>query len=298
MKFYINIEYENNIYTLFLIGYTSDGGFFIKDLINNGKSFLIGIESIPYMIMRKAGSFALPLDKIEFWESNNSPKLTYHKDGTLHVSGGGVFSGKYKFFPNTKGASTKNMSLEENNNDGGPIIGFYIPKVNDLPIKKKEENSILVRKKDQIIDWRYEKLDSEKYGIELEIFYISKAKTNNLKKGDNIPFPYRGIGTVPLKYIPTPKKSPGSLGIVTRKFKKYKDNSNYIFTLNGGASPISKDGTFKNITIFYPHDEESKKFYEDQKIRNLDYRGINKIKVKIDLFFEKIKDSFNFLGQN
>jgi len=40
MKSYrVNLKINNEFISLFTIGYTSDGGFFVKDLINDNKKF-------------------------------------------------------------------------------------------------------------------------------------------------------------------------------------------------------------------------------------------------------------------
>jgi len=284
MKFHINIEYQDRFFTLFLLGYTSDGGFFVKDLINDGGEFIVMRSRIPQEVMRRFGTHKISMDKVYFWTCKQSPKMTHHVNGNVHVSGDGIISGFYKFFSGTKGVFSKGMDLNKRDNDGGP---FFIFNTQNLPSTVcKVKNSISISKKDQLIDQYYKPRSEEDYSFVLEFFYLPKSeiKNINLARG-TVPFKHINYGVINLKYIPAPKQSPGFIAVFARVVAKGNPDNSFSFSLNGGTSKLLPSGEHEQISIIYPHDKEMTK---GSKIKNIDFRGLNKLKVEIDFWLDKI----------
>lgn len=287
MKYNINLEYKNKFYTIFLIGYTSEGGFFVKDLINDSKNFLIIKMLIPGSKSRKVGTHMIPMEKGEYWRTSKSPKLTHHLDGLTQISGEGIVSGFYKFFSGHKGVSTQSMDLYKRNNDGGPVLGFHLKNL-PLEVKSKIKNTIQISRGEQIIDFHEKPKDEEDYCFSLEFFYLPKDIPNeylNLSKG-TIKFQHPNYGIVPLKYIPAPKHAPGVIGIFTTIMSKGESDKQFSFSLNGGAGISLVNGEFEHISIVYPFNSE---MTGDKKIKDLDFVGFNKVKVVLDDVLHKVK---------
>jgi len=284
MKFHINIEYQDKFFTLFLLGYTSDGGFFVKDLINDGGEFVVMKSRIPQEAMRQFGIHKISIDKCNFWTCKHSPKMTHHVNGNVHVSGDEIISGFYKFFSGPKGIFSKGMDLNKRDNDGGP---FFIFNTQNLPDTKcKVKNSIFIGKNDQLIDQYYKPKNEKDYSFVLEFFYLPKSEIQkiNLARGI-IPFRHINYGIVDLKYIPAPEQSPGFIAVFTRVVAKENPDNSFSFSLNGGTSKLLPNGEHEQISIIYPHNKEMTK---GLTIKNLDFRGLNKLKVKIDFLLNKI----------
>ena len=290
MKLYINLEHKSKIYRLFLLGYTSDGGFFVKDLINDGKEFLVMKALISNRIMQQFGEYSIDMKKCKFWSCVNSPKLTHHIDGTVHISGTGIMSGFYNFSSGTKGASTKSMDLRKRDNDGGPVFILYVADLPDIENNKKSAKSVLIRKRDQIIDPYFRSKKEDDKAFALEFFYLPKHTIQGLDLSTGtIDFIHPNYGTVPLKYIPAPDHAPGIIGVFTRVTGKNGDRRLFSFSLNGGTTKMLENGNYEQLIIAYPHDKE---MTEGKRIDNLDFAGANKFKVEIDFIFYRIKTIF------
>lgn len=289
MKYYINLEYKKTYYKLFILGYTSDGGFFVKDLINDGGEYLIIKMLIPPPKIRKFGEYKIRMEKCQHWITVNSPKITHHINGITHISGQGIMSGFYKFFSGHKGVVSQSMDLEERNNDGGPIFIFH---VKNLPLtKEKNKDNIYIKLTDQIIDFYRKPTCENDYSFALEFFYLPKAaitKYLNVATG-MITFSHPNYGIVPLKYIPPPHNAPGALCIFTRVMSKGDGGNQFAFSLNGGAGTILNKGDFEHLSIVYPYKDD---LVSRKNIKNLDFKGINKIKVYIDQILYNIKNAF------
>lgn len=284
MKFYINIEYQDKFFTLFLLGYTSDGGFFVKDLINDGGEFIVMKSKISQGAMMKFGTHKISMDKIDFWRCKHSPKMTHHINGNVHVSGEGIISGFYKFFSGPKGVFSKGMDLNKRDNDGGPLFIFSTQNLPDTECEVK--NGIFINKSDQLIDQYYKPENEEDYSFVLEFFYLPKSEIQNINLArGNVPFRHINYGIVDLKYIPAPEQSPGFIAVFTRIVTKENPANSFSFSLNGGTSKLLPSGEHEQIGIIYPYNEEMVK---DFKVKNLDFRGLNKLKVGIDSRLSKI----------
>lgn len=283
MKHHINIEYKKISFKLFLLGYSSDGGFFVKDLINDGNKYMVTKMLIPSAHTRKFGKFTVPMKKCENWIVKKSPKLTHHIDGTVHVSGEGIMSGSYKFFRGYKGVCTQSMDLKKRNNDGGPIFIFHTKNL----VESKTKGGITIRQRDQIIDYYNKPKNEDDCSFTLEFFYFSKEmvmKNLDLSTG-TFPFKHINYGIVPLKFIPAPDNSPGVIGILTIISTKFGSDGNFSFSINGGATATLKNGEEEHICIIYPHNE---KMADKKTLKTLDFVNVNKIKVFIDSLFYRL----------
>lgn len=291
MKSYrINLKVDNKYISLFTIGYTSDGGFFVKDLINDNKKFVISKIFIPQNIMSNFGNHYIPLKDSETYSSVNSPKITHHIDGNCHVSGIGIVSGFYKFFNKPKGVFSRGINLENNINDGGPIFGFGINNIEEIKkTNRVYKNGIDIDGKGIIIDPYFSDTSSNNYSFILEFFYFLKRKNINLSN-DSEYFSFRHInyGIVPLRLLPCPEQCPGYIGLFVRRVAENLSSSEkaFNFSFGGGGGTLNKKGEFEEIIVSYPFDEE---FYKDQKVYSLDFSYIHKIRNFIDNSLFRIK---------
>lgn len=295
MKSYrINLKVDNKYIPLFTIGYTSDGGFFVKDLINDSKKFVISKFFISQDIMGNFGNHHIPLENSETYSSVNSPKITHHVDGNCHVSGAGIVSGFYKFFNKPKGVFSKGINLENNVNDGGPIFIFGISNIEEIrKISREYKNGIDIDERGIIIDPYFSDTSSNNYSFILEFFYFLKRDNNNLSNNSEY-FSFRHInyGIVPLRLLPCPEQCPGYIGLFVRRVAENlsHDEKSFNFSFGGGVGTFNESGEFEEIAISYPFDED---FYKDQKVCSLDFSYIHKIRNFIDSSLFSIKNIFN-----
>ncbi len=282
MKFDICIKSKEKIYKIFKLGYTSEGGFFVKDLINDAKEYLIIKMIIPPENVRKSRFYAVPMKDCKYWLVSKSPKVTHHVDGIVNISGTDIMSGFYKYFKGHKGIFSQSMDLKKRNNDGGPIFIFHTK--NLISPLNKIKSSIIINDFEQIVDFYNKPRNNNDYSYNLEFFYLPKESIRmlNLSTG-TIPFNHPNYGIIPLKYIPCPSISPGIIGIFTRISSKgnKKEDETLSFSLNGGAGATLKNGGFEHISIIYPFIEN---MVDKQKIKRLDFNWWNKFKVQLDLF--------------
>lgn len=295
MKSYrVNLKINNEFISLFTIGYTSDGGFFVKDLINDNKKFVISRFFIPRNIMSNFGNHYIPLENSEIYSSVNSPKITHHVDGNCHVSGAGIVSGFYKFFNKPKGIASKGINLENNVNDGGPIFIFGISNIEEIQkMCRTYKDGIDIDEKGIIIDPYFSNTNSNNYSFILEFFYFLKRENNNLSNNSGY-FSFRHInyGIVPLRLLPCPEQCPGYIGLFIRRISESlsSNEKSFNFSFGGGVGTLNENGKFEQIAISYPFDED---FYKDQKVSSLDFGYIHKIINFIDNSLFSLKNIFN-----
>lgn len=290
----INLKINNEYISLFTIGYTSDGGFFVKDLINDNKKFAISKIPISRNIMSKFGNHHILIEKCKIYSSVNSPKITHHVDGNCHVSGIGIVSGFYKFFNKPKGVFSNGINLENNINDGGPIFIFGISNIEEIKkTSRAYKRGIDISEKGIIIDPYFSDKSSNNYSFILEFFYFLKKENSNLSN-DSEYFSFRHInyGIVPLRLLPCPEQCPGYIGLFVRRVAGNLSSSekSFNFSFGGGVGTLNKNGEFEEITVSYPFDEE---FYKDQKVSGLDFGYIHKIRNFIDDGLFAVKNIFN-----
>ena len=153
-KIQLNLEYNNNFYTLFTIGYTADGGFFVKDLIGGKEEYLLYTAKIPEKVFQKIGITYIPKKEMDlkYWITKKSPKITHHINGNAHISGFGITSGFYKFFNGAKGIFIESMDLVKRNYDGGPIFIFVARDLSTISPSKTRKGIDIIQK-DQIINY-------------------------------------------------------------------------------------------------------------------------------------------------
>lgn len=293
MKFYINVEYKKCFYRVFTLGYTSDGGFFVNDVLskNGDKQYAITKMLIPGAMSRNFGVHRIPMDKCENWVARNCPKLTHHADGVVQVSGTGITSGFYKFFKGHKGVSTKAMNLRKRNNDGGPILIFHLKRASDL--HKKNKKGVMINRADQIIDPYLRPSNEEYYSFSLELYYLPKEVITRSLNIANGTFSYRhpNYGIVPLKYVPAPKHSPGVIGIFTRISTREEAKGDFLFSINGGASIVqNENGEEEHISIVYPHNVGMRS--KTRPSNRLDFEGMNWLIAQLDFLLHRLKSFF------
>ncbi len=285
-KYKISIEYGDNYYPIFLLGYTAEGGFFIQDIINDGKNFMILVHTIDPIQMAKFGKIYVSKKNCEFWYSKKSPKLTHHADGNVQISGNGITSGFYKFFKGKgpKGVLLKGVDLNKRNNDGGPILTFYLKNFSEIVPYKSE--GIVIKKSEQIIDFFNKPKNEEDKAFSVEIFYFSKEFIKkNLGMDGNFSCRHPNYGVVPFKHIPSTEKSPGGIGIFTSVSSR-DEPGKFTFSMTGGVGELQKHGKLYQICMIYPHPDSGDGF--EQKAKNLDYNLPKKLKMKLDGMFFKL----------
>src|SRR3989338_5246526 len=285
MKFSIYLKHNFRYTELFKLGHTSDGGFFVQDLLSGGGKYLINKMSVPSQRKRGFGASNVAMKKGKYWTATKSPKLTHHIDGLVQVSGEGIPSGFYNFFSGHKGISTQSMNLTKRNNDGGPIFTFFTRNLPETGYEVK--HSIVIDKYEQVIDPYKSPKSNEDCAFSIEFYYFPKEILNNVNlENGTISFRHPSYGIVPLKYVPAPGHAPGLICMMTLVFTKGNDNGQFSFSLGGGASADLKNGEFEHLFIIYPHVDE---MVGNQKIRNLDFKGWNKLKAQVDYMMSEIK---------
>lgn len=273
----INLEYRGKLYTLFTLGYTSDGGFFVKDMIGGDGEYLIYKMIVPLKAAQKFGNNYIPFSesKLEHWITSNSPKVTHHVDGNGHISGFGITSGFDEDF-RPKGISSQSVKLGIMNNDGGPIFQFVVRDLSKIASNDCIKG-ILITERNQIVNFYEAPKDQDGCCFLLEFFYFPKDTIRNLKVDEatgSFSFPHPGFGIVPLKYIPSPDHVPGIIGVFTQKFSREVGKgcisfpSEYVFALNGAPGKVI-NGKFEQISIIYPYSDNG--FFPREEAGDIDY---------------------------
>lgn len=257
-KIYVSLNLGSHSKQIFMMSYTADGGFFIKDLVRiNAKNKKCLVSKFATDINNHGIRTVTPSYKAF---TSGEAKLTHHFDGNAQVSGQGVLSG-YKEDGSHKGAGIKSFPLTTNN-DGGPVFSF---------LNWGCEHSCRDSKKDDIVltpDPRYihsSHIGKNLNGYCLKGFYILKKCII-----PHDPIPPKVIyhspieGDVELTIIPSPEKVPGVIGLLATWVNHgFKDE--FGFTLQGAPGQIYNDHFCDCLSIIYPFQQAETKY------ENLDY---------------------------
>jgi hypothetical protein len=273
---HINLEHKGKHYPLFALGYTKEGGFFIKDMIGDGGEYLIYKMTVPVRAAKKFGENWIPFSEgqTEHWITNKFPKITHHVDGNGHVSGYGITSGFDESSP--KGIFSQSVNLEKMNNDGGPIFQFIVRNIYKISSSDCIKG-VLIAKRDQMVNFYDPPKDENDCCYLLEFFYILKKDIEDLKVNKDtgcFSFCHPGFGIIPLKYIPSLNNAPGIIGVFTHKISRNPGigceafPNEYIFGLNGAPGKVI-NGKFEQISIVYPYLDNG--FFLREDAGDIDY---------------------------
>lgn len=227
-KHYVSLKMGKHLKQLFYISYTSDGGFFIQDLLRlkfDDKKCLVNKVS-------RVGTNEGPI--IYSAQTSGDVKLTHHFDGCAHISGEGVLS-RYENGVHI-GASIKSFPLYLTN-DGGPVFSFlFWGSKNHFRDSKGE---------DIILQFEKEVGAHEGQGYAVYGYYILKENRfpNNLVK------------------IQSPENVPGNIGLhIELLGVGFEDKTG--FTLSGGPGFLYNHNCNDMLVVKYPF-QDIGSFYED-----------------------------------
>lgn len=253
---HINLEIDGEIVTLFAAGFTRDGGFFVCDLLHDGKKFLVSKYEVDMTAKVGTPSY-VPLAEMKMWFTSRHPKITHHVDGTAHVSGSGIISGFYKYSGAHKGVSIASIDLKTGVHDGGPVLVFGVNNV-DLALRAERKDGIVVSKADQIVDWHWKPEPGGQVSYIVELFYFKNSEWDPAKvQNGKVTFHHPDYGRVPMRLIPCPKHFPGQIGIFARKAGWNTGMEHFDFSISGGPGLIQPNGKSEQMSIVYPLPEDA-----------------------------------------
>lgn len=293
-KYYLAIEENNEIYNLFIIGYTKDGGYFIKFLTTEDDYYLVHKLQIPKDFLRKVGEYTIEVNQETSWFASKNPKLTHHVDGNVQVSEYGIVSGFYKLTGKPKGVYNKSMSLICRDNDGGPclsVTAWGLPKL--VTIRGRQKKSRVITEQNFFtLNQPFKNLaprENEDYSYCIEGYYLPKTALNFLDVSRGVIWFHHPIyHIVPLTYIPSPEHNPGFLAFSCTKFilgEGFKEHD-FGFSFGGGVGKFEENKDYvDDIRIFYPGDKSVKNYKVNKSI---DLTWFKRIKFYFDDWLSKI----------
>ena len=247
---YVSLKIGEYSKQIFLIQYTKEGGFFIKDLIRIGK------EDKNCLIFKAAtdvlnhGKRTAAFKYSAF--TSGEAKLTHHYDGRAHISGDGVESG-YHDNGEPKGAALKSFPLNLNN-DGGPVFSFLTWGC-EFACRDAQERDFLLIPKDEYIHTADQHEDLNAYVV--KGFYLLKEWFNPEDLIlETVIYESPVEGSVELRIIPSPQNTPGVLGLLATKANHgFKDK--FGFTLSGAPGSIYDKKYCDALCMVYPYQDTS-----------------------------------------
>ena len=289
MKLYIGIKLGTKNFYPLLVGYTADGGFWLKDLfIKQGTAYITKMR-----IPRNSPTdktMTIPVNKKAEWITYLNPKLTHHADGTAHISGTGIISGFYKLRRKAKGVHVESMNLFRNDNDGGPIFIFSCWGLDDFGSTSANDNQNIIFEQQEIRTYPLGPEGRSDYVI--EGFYVSKALERMIDPVTRIFLKSHPLfGELPLKILPAPDNAPGYIGLACfHGFTQSQHDSG--FSLTGGPGRTDNTGHFENIAIIKPATEKYIK-KGSVKVLDLNLLKIRSVIFKIDRYFASRVETLN-----
>jgi len=259
-KTYISLNLGSQKKQIFMISYTKDGGFFIKDLIrlntHNKKCLIFKFATDTY------NNGIRIVDPIYSAFTSGEAKLTHHFDGKAHISGKGVISG-YNNDDTPKGAGIQSFPLTFSN-DGGPVFDFLVWGC--------EQNCRSYKKNDIILTSNLRReyninTQNDLNGYTVKGFYILKKDII-----PNNPIPskltyYSHIaGNLDLTIVPSPNNVPGVIGLIATP-SNHEFKTEFGFTLSGAPGQIYNKHFCDCLSIIYPFQGLEKNY------KNLDYKN-------------------------
>lgn len=243
-KIYISLNLGFQSKQVFIISYTKDGGFFIKDLMR-----IVAID-------KKCSIYNLTTDLNNHGNRTGIPnynaftsgevKLTHHFDGNAQISGKGVLSG-YNENGIGRGAAIKSFTLTENN-DGGPVFTYLMWGLEECRNSKKSD-MVLDPDPRYIHDSHIKK---KLNGYVIKGFYILKK---NITPNNPLPSTVRWNnpieGEIEISLVPSPENVPGVLGLFAT-YSNHGFESKSGFTLMGAPGQIYDDHFCDGLSIIYP----------------------------------------------
>ncbi len=248
---------NNKITPLFIIGYYSDGGFFIKDLIKSyGENYLVSKTSIPRNL--KPAEFTnSKINKKNTWHTSFiKPKFSHHGNGFAQISETGLRSGVFKTVGFFKGVAIKSINLFLRNNDGGPLYAFNIWGLDNMEFNQDVKGDDIILDDADFFDFRPPYTNTPGCFI-FEFFYLPNQAKGHINKDGRIWLRWDGYGDYIARYIPEEEYSPGFLAISCKKDVLGSGFNQWPFGLSMSGCPgfprlLDFFRSYKQINVIYP----------------------------------------------
>jgi len=282
------VQSKKSVYAIAILGYMSDGSYFVRDLSQQEGVYNILKIRINSREMQRFGTFYIPLERTKQWITTHKPKLTHHISGEVHISGTGIISGNFKSVKKPKGVQV----LGPHATDGGPMAVFTFwgledfqkvdgePKVNDIVFSANE----ITNQHPKLYD------DDVTDSYTFELFYMDKRIKEVANKHGCVRMRHPHFGFVTLKILNHNTDNPAFFAVMCRK-SKVGWNSQHGVVYGSGTTALGKDGFFEQIQVIYPFEDDFKEFLEGgkkTKIRNLDFNPWFKMWCLADDFLNRI----------
>ncbi len=281
----ITIEKNGKYYPIFNVGYSSDGGFFLIDLIGGG-DYLVGKARLKMAWQNKLGSLTAPMWDTRF--TTKHPKLSHHLDGSVQISGEGIVSGFFPLTRRAKAVSTKSFNLIDCNHDGGPQVGFCVWGLEKLTKPSDNPGDVCISTEVQFDNHLCPPKDNPCFVVEA-FYYPKKLLPTYLEAGRHT-FRYKNLGIVPMIFVPSPEHSPGVLGLVCYRMDRGSNRVSSGFITSGGTGRISCK-EFEQLFIMFPANE----MVGEEKVKSaktIDFSGRTREKIirrdKVEGWIKKI----------
>lgn len=228
------------------VGYSSDGGYWIQDLVRYGqRNKECSILKIATDVQNHGHRF-LTASYQAF--TSGDLKLSHHFDGRAQISGTGVISG-YEPDGVPRGAAVQSFKLNETN-DGGPVFTFMTWGCENLKRAGANDDLCLIP------DGRFihsEERDRRLNGIAIKGYYLLKEKLPkdfDFSKQLRCQSPIDG--TLFLHLVQSPVTTPGVLGFLAT-FGWCGFTEPFGFTLSGAPGQVYDQRYCDGLSVIYPH---------------------------------------------
>lgn len=245
MKHTISLQINHSAKQIFKISYTSDGGYFVTDLIRyKQKNKKCIIAKFASDVLNHGKRTVTPHYQAY---TTGEAKLSHHFDGRAQISGTGVLSG-YDINGKPKGAAIQSFPLNKNN-DSGPVFSFLVWGCGNLQRDKKDNDTLLIPN-DKYIHSADRDLSLNAYVV--KGFYLLKSWFPPGQTAlDDITFRSKIEGDVKLTIVPSPPKTPGVIGLLATK-ANHCFKAKFGFTLSGAPGQIYNNRFCDSLNIIYP----------------------------------------------
>ena len=284
------IEEGGRVYAPVVVGYLSDGSYFIKDLSRKRSVYNIQKMRISNDEMGRFGTHYIPLDRVKQWRTAHKPKLIHHISGEVHISGTNIISGNYKSVKKSKGVQVDSP----HHTDGGPmcVSTFWgLRDFEEVDLSSSGGNNI-VFSSEEITDLHpslYEKDDATDAHT-FEFFYMGKKMKEVVDINGSVQMNHPHFGVVTFKILDHHTNNPAVFAVMCRRSRVGWDTQHGI-VYGGGATISGVDGYHEQILVIYPFEELYKKFIEEGnkvKVKNLDFSLRFRVWCLVDDFLNKI----------
>lgn len=274
------IKVGNSIYAPAIVGYLSDGSYFIKDLSRTKGLYGILKMRIKENEMQGFGIHHIPIQRVKQWKTTHRPKIIHHISGKVQISGTGIVSGNFKTTKTPKGVQVKSP----HHTDGGPMAAFTFwgeSNFEEIDPLQIQDNHI-VFSSDELVDAHpgLHETDTKTEAYTFEFFYMDKRIYQVVNNGDKVQMKHPNFGLVTLKILRHNTNNPAVFAVMCIKSKVGFASSHG--SVYGGGATQSFDGYHEQILVTSPL------IGEDKKSKNLDFSPRFRLMCLIDDWLSKI----------